>query len=1057
LAILLEGAKNARNAAYTVKSTTIIRRPRLVNKMNVPIRTRVNVCVACLRRLLACLLFTGAAFAQYRFDSWTADNGLPQNSIHAIHQARDGYLWLATSDGLVRFDGARFTVFNKSNSPGISNNRFNCFYEDSQGDLWIGTENGGVTRLRQGVFTAYTTDHGLLDNMTRGLTGDEAGNLWVFSADRIMQWHEATGRFLPAELNQAKFTFGLDAYSGMGGFWGVDRTSLHRFARGRLTSWSRKDGLPSLNIHAVAEDRHGDIWVATRDAGLARIRDGKVAQVYGESDGLPSNLLWFISGSELKIACADRDRNLHIISLDPWAKRAVLHPPPGLLERLDINNLRLDITELYEDREGNLWIGTQQRGLYRARKQVITAYSKQHGLVDNNAYPIYEDRAGAVWIGAWYTGLSRIKDGAFTNYTMRDGLPSGLVTAIGEDRAGRLWVAAYGDPSRGGLRVFGQGRFTIPDNLPTIEGQVSAICEDRTGALWFGADHGLIRYQDGAFGAWTTKDGLAGDEVKVIINGAAGDLWIGCYGGLSRFKDGKLTSWTERDGLASNTVRALYEDSDGVLWIGSYDGGLCRFKAGRFTRYAMKDGLFNDGVFQILEDPRGNFWMSCNRGVYRVSKRELNEFAAGRLASITSVAYGRSDGMLNPECNGGRWPAGVKTRDGKLWFPTQDGVAVIDPEAIPFNAQPPPVVIESFLLDRAPVTPLGFDRPVRITPGWENFEIEYTALSFVNSERLRFKYKLEGLDQDWTDAGTRRKAYYSYVPPGHYVFRVIAANSDGVWNTEGQSLPIIVAPPFYQTWWFTTLVAAGASGLLGFAWRYRVAQFKRAQAAQQAFARQLIESQESERKRIAAELHDSLGQNLLIIKNRALLQSTTISDGSSRSQFDTFSAAISQTLEEVRAISYDLRPPHLDQLGLRTAIVAMIERVAASSTIRFMHELGELNGVLQQGDEILLYRIVQESLNNILKHSGATKATVNIAIGEGLLTLTIHDNGRGFTTDGDPRHSAGMGLQGIAERVRILGGAHKIHSAPGRGTTVTVKIELKDRKNENPDSHSDRR
>jgi ligand-binding sensor domain-containing protein len=608
------------------------------------------------------------------------------------------------------------------------------------------------------------------------------------------------------------FAFGSDAFGSLGGFWGVDKTTLHRFARGRLASWT---GLPSMNIHAVAEDRHGDVWAATRDAGLVRIKDGKVAKIYGASDGLPSNLMWFISGAELKIACADQNRNLHIIGLDPWARRAVLRPPPGLLERLDINEPYLDITAIYEDREGNLWIGTQRRGLHLARKQVIAAYSKADGLVDNNVYPVYEDTSGAVWIGAWYGGLSRHKDGVFKNFTKRDGLPSGLVTAIGEDQAGRLWVAAYGDASRSGLRVFEQGRFTVPDKLAWIEGQVSAICKDRAGALWFGAERGLIRYQDGALTTWMTKDGLAGDDVKVIINGAAGDLWIGSYGGISRFKDGKFTSWTEREGLASNAVRALYEDRDGVLWIGAYDGGLCRLKDGRFTRYATKEGLFNDGVFQILEDARGNFWMSCNRGVYRVSKHELNEFAAGRLASITSIAYSRSDGMLNPECNGGRWPAGVKTRDGKLWFPTQDGVAVIDPEAIPFNAQPPPVVIESFLLDRAPVTPLNLDRAVRIAPGRENFEIEYTALSFINSERLRFRYKLEGLDHDWTEAGTRRTAYYSYVPPGQYVFRVIAANSDGVWNTEGESLRVIVLPPFYRTWWFISLAAIGAGGAAG--------------------------------------------------------------------------------------------------------------------------------------------------------------------------------------------------------------------------------------------------
>jgi streptogramin lyase len=291
----------------------------------------------------------------------------------------------------------------------------------------------------------------------------------------------------------------------------------------------------------------------------------------------------------------------------------------------------------------------------------------------------------------------------------------------------------------------------------------------------------------------TDQDGLAGEDVRVIMDGSAGDLWIGGYGGLTRLRAGQFKRWTERDGLPSDMVRALYRDSDGIIWIGTYDGGLGRFQDGKFTRYTTSEGLFNNGVFQILEDARGNFWMSSNRGIYRVSKRDLNEFAAGAHTGITSVAYGRSDGMLNVECNGGFSPAGVKARDGKLWFPTQDGVAVIDPEAVPSNRRPPPVVIESFLLDRVP-TPLAGS--LRIAPDKTNFEIQYTALSFIDSQQIRFKYKLEALDSGWVDAGARRAAYYSHVPPGDYVFRVIARNSDGAWNTEGSSLEMTVLAPY---------------------------------------------------------------------------------------------------------------------------------------------------------------------------------------------------------------------------------------------------------------------
>ncbi|MGH7176570.1 MAG: ligand-binding sensor domain-containing protein, partial [Tepidisphaeraceae bacterium] len=669
----------------------------------------------------------------------------------------------------------------------------------------------------------------------------------------------------------------------------------------------------------------------------------------------------------------------------------------------------------YEDREGNLWLGTNGQGLYRVRKQAITTYSKPQGLVDRNVYPIYQDRAGAIWIGAWQSGLSRLRDGSFTNYTVRDGLASGLVTALYEDRAGRLWVGAHHDHN-GGLRILklGQdGRFTTVGNQSGQGGQilpdrtlVSAIHEDRAGALWFGTTRGLARYQAGVSTIYTEKDGLAGDDVRVIIEDAAGQLWIGAYGGLTRLKDGQFTGWTERDGLPSNNVRALYQDREGVLWIGTYDGGLGRFKDGRFTRYTTRDGLFNNGVFQILEDARGRFWISSNRGIYRVRKEELNEFAAGQRREITSIAYGRSDGMLNVECNGGLQPAGIKARDGRLWFPTQDGAAVIDPEAMPANPQPPPVIIESFLLDNAPVV---FDREVRIQPNQENFEIQYTALSFINAENLRFKYKLEGLDHDWIDAGTRRTAYYPHVPPGDYTFRVIAANSDGVWNNEGKSLRVVVLPPFYRTWWFLSLAALGVGAAVWLSFRSRVAQLRREHAAREAFSRQmldaqenfsrrLIESQEAERKRIAAELHDGLGQNLIVIKSWAALGLTQLDpDALVREQFDEISATAVQSLNDVREIIYNLRPYQLDSIGLSNTIKFMLEQLAAASGISFMIEVAPLDKVFSPEAEVIFYRVVQECANNIVKHSRATEATVLIEREARAVHVTIEDNGRGFS------------------------------------------------------------
>jgi len=972
--------------------------------------------------LLFCLFFFSgqAAYAQYRFDHWTADNGLPQNSVRDIVQTRDGYLWLTTFDGLVRFDGVRFTVFDKRNSPGILTNRFVYLYEDAEGDLWASTENTGLTRLHQGRFTTYTTENGLPDNGISSLGGDGQGNLLLFSGLRLFRWKD--GKFQPADdLRLPIGNVQADKTQHLAS--SADPQKLVCFVDGQVRWWDRANLPLRANSFALMQDGQGNTWFSS-DEGLIKTRNGQVVQSYVPRNGLLGKRNGPVYGRQpLQTFSISDSGALWLTDLDTMQNHLISQQPPE----------GLTYYTSYADREGNIWFGTLYNGLYRARQQSVTAYAKPQGLIATEVYPVFEDRAGTIWIGAAGEGLFRLKDGTFTNY---HNASANYISSIYQDRAGQLWI--------NGAWRFDDGRFVrgiSEEVLPDSSGFIWTMYEEREGAFWFGTESGVVRYQNGTATRYTTNDGLAGDDTKVIIGDAAGGLWLGSYGGLTHYKDGHFTAWRERDGLPGNTVRALYQDDDGTLWIGTYDGGLGRFKEGRFTRYTTNDGLYDNGAFQILEDAAGWCWMSCNRGIYRVRKQELNDFADGKIKAITSIGYGKGDGMVNVECNGGRWPAGVKARDGKLWFPTMGGVAVIDPATVTTNAQPPPVVIESLLVDRIPT---AFDSVVRITPQQENFEIQYTALSFINSENLRFKYKLEGLDHDWIDAGTRRTAYFSHVPPGEYTFRVIAANSDGVWNAEGKTLRLTVLPPFYQTWWFFLMVAAALIIVVWLAFRYRVAQFRQRNEQQERFARELLASQEDERKRIAVELHDSLGQNLLVIKNRALLNATITTDEQGRERFNEFSDAVSQTLEEVRTIAHDLRPPHLDQLGLRTALVAMIEQVAESSTIRFEHEIGELDGLFSPGDEILLYRIVQECLSNIIKHSGATEAEIKATLRESRLALTIHDNGRGFTTNRNERRRAGLGLQSITERARILGEAPTIHSAPGRGTTIMLMVQRKE-------------
>ncbi len=974
------------------------------------------------------LVFPSTVRGQYQFDVWNTDNGLPQNSVLSILQTRDGYLWLTTSDGLVRYDGVRFTVFNKANTKGIKSNRLTTLFESHDGALWVGTEEAGIIRYKDGAFTTFTTEDGLLDRWVWGISKNKDGNPLVLTAQGLVQWNN--GRFGPYLSDDPVSNHHFTWSERLGGLSFYDATGLHWFKDGHYRTFPLPDGLSSHDFAWMIEDQNGILWSATKGKGFYKLENGSLD--FRKVAGL--------SSLDVRAICRDRagnlwlgthDGNLNLLNGDVLSTY-------GVAQGLDSKVLNV----IYEDHEGSIWLGAAN-GLYRIRKQAIKVYTEQDGLSAKNVYTVYEDHEGIIWIGIWDQagGLNRFKDGAFTHYTTSDGLSNNLVLALEEDLEGNLWVGTHDK----GLNRFKDGRFTFYTTKDGLPGNtILAIHQAKNGALWVGTESGLSRYKDGAFTNYTVDGGLPDRKVQVIHEDREGNLWFGTIGGLSRLRGETFSSYTHRDGLSSDNIRSIYEDSDGVLWIGTYDGGLNRLKDGKFTSYTTAQGLFNNGVFQILEDGRGNLWMSCNLGIYRVSKKDLNDFAEGKIHSIFSISYGKKDGLLNVECNGGRQPAGWKSHDGKLWFPTQNGLAVIDAEGIEVNTQPPPVVIEDFIIDNKPA---AFHETVQVQPGQADVEIHYTGLSFVTPENVKFKYKLEGLDNEWVEAGTRRAAYYRYVPPGEYTFRVIAANRDGVWNTQGASVRIVVQPPFWRTRWFMSLAIAILAGLVLIAYKLRVSQLTRAHAAQAAFSRQLIESQENDRKRIAAELHDGLGQSLAIIKNRALVGlNASVGNELTKEQFDQISTQSTQAIDEVKEIAYNLRPYLLDRLGLTKAIESMLNKVAGSSGIHFSADIDQLDGLFSKEEEINLYRIVQESVNNIVKHAGASQAKVLLKRDDRRVDITIQDNGQGFSARPSgisDLTKRGFGLIGISERARLLGGKPIIEPRPGQGTTIKLRLALR--------------
>lgn len=974
-----------------------------------------------------CVLLNSITLAQYRFDSWTTDNGLPQNSVLAITQTHDGYLWLATLDGLVRFDGVRFTVFNKSNTPQLLSNRVRTLYCASDGALWIGTDQS-LLRLQDGKFTTFSTRDGLLGNQIEELRDDGQGGLLVRALWGYAHWKN--GHFVADDVAIGEDRARL-LWARNGTRWVCDQNGLHATGPGGSRKYSLNLQPNSIRHVQLYEDRSGALWVATPLDGLFRVQGDQITRFTGAS-GLPS--------SRITSILEDRRGNLWLGTL---LDGLVVFRDGRFTRYQAANGLASNtVFTLCEDREGNLWVGTASSGFTRVTPAFIEVYSTSEGLGGALVSSILEDRQGTVWLGL-AGGLTQWANGRFTNYTRAQGMPFDSIMTLYEDRAGRLWVGGGQ-----GLCQFQNGRFSPV--LESLKGtRISAIVEDQGGTFWIGTpnDKGLAKIEGEQVRFYTTRDGLPDNRVQVLHIDRRGRLWLGTEGGLGLYEQGKFKAYTTKDGLSSNRIWALHEDEAGQLWIGTLEGGLCRFKEGRFNCITPAQGLFDQNVFQIVDDGLGNFWLGCHRGLFRVSQEQLNAVADGHREAVTCAAYGRQDGLRNAGMNGGHNNVGLRLRDGRLLFATGDGAALVDPQQVSFNPNPPHVVIEALKIDN---TEIASDVEVRLQPGQSNLEIQYTGLSFIKPEQMRFRYKLIGQDPNWVEAGTRRTANYSYLRPGVYTFQVLAANSDGVWNNEGARIRVAVLPAFYQTLWFRLLVVLSVFGFAFTAYRLRIRQLRREQQQQVAFSRRLIEAHESERGRLAGELHDSLGQDLLVIKNWALVGLTTTEEGNSaREMLTEIADATTHAIEDCREISHNLRPHQLDFIGLTEALRAMINKVANSSGLQIEPQLDDLAGALPKEVEINLYRIVQESLNNVVKHARARCVKIVVrkefVSTEGRVPRTlvrIEDDGRGFDPSALVNGKRGLGLSSLTERARMLGGEVLIDSSPGRGTTVTVTIDL---------------
>lgn len=767
-----------------------------------------------------CFAESAKIFGQYRFDNWTTDNGLPQNGVRSIAQTPDGYLWFTTYDGLVRFDGFNFTTFNKGNTKGILNNRFTSIYVDKDGTVYATTmEDGILTVYRDGVFTTYNSEQ-VPGHYIQIIKPDENGELRFLVEDDARTsktwYYLRDGKFVFSEKYALQADEKIVLQGKSGAIWTVGENETTELRDGKTTVYPLKLDRAAWYT-GVYEDREGNLWVGENKVYC--LRNGKI-RYFTEKDGLPSNSayhsfweeadgsLWFASGG-------NSSTGIGLIQYQNG--RMTFHHNSEDFANASIHNV-------FRDREGTIWLATD-KGLSRLRKEVVHALSVKNGLVHTEVYPILRDRHDDIWVGT-SKGLSVFRNGKFETlkFKAHPNSPHAVwtkwitsVQSLFEDANGRMWIGLNGsifvaENDRAELLKGGEGSHVL------------AIQSDREGNVWAATNKGLLKFRDYKVVAqYSVKDGLPNEFMTTIFEDSKGNLWFGGMGGLSALRDGKFVNYTTRNGLTGNYVRSIYEDADGTFWIGTYDEGMSRFKDGVFVNYKAENGLSNNGVFAIREDSRNNFWISSNRGIYRVERQELNDFADGKIDRINSVGYGREDGMLSNECNGGRQPASATDKDGNFWFATQNGVAVVNPAAETYNSLMPPVVIESATVEREKI---DIHRGLRVEAGQRNIEIKFTGISLIKSEQIKFKYKLEGHDENWVEAGTQRTAYYSSLPPGNYRFVVKAANSDGIWSAEGAAIDLDLQPFFYQTTAFYLLCVAIGTLFLFLVWQFSVYQLK---------------------------------------------------------------------------------------------------------------------------------------------------------------------------------------------------------------------------------------
>jgi ligand-binding sensor domain-containing protein/signal transduction histidine kinase len=942
---------------------------------------------------------------------WQTQDGLPENTVQAFAQTPDHYLWIGTSGGLVRFDGARFVVFNRENTPQIHEDSIFCLTVTRDGKLWAGTDGGGLVGYDHGVFRWYSEADGLTNSFIRAVYEDREGTLWIGTDD------------------------------------GLFRLAGERFAR--------VDGageVPPLAVHDIRQDRAGWLWVGGSKLVMIKGNDCKEFRLQG-----------YPSATRVKSIFQGRDGTLWVGTVSGLQRRVGAGRDASFQK---IPQVTSTVRVIREDVMGTLWIGTIGDGLLRYQAGRFSRVSTPEDPPSSTVLSVFEDSEQNIWTGM-QTGLLRLSRTAMSTFPLPDAQNADFGT-IYADRDGSLWVASthlyrinarrddselipapesgirvrnilrdhagalwIGTDGHGAFRLKGSQKIHYTTHNGLTNDFVRAFLESRDGSIWIGADEGISRWHNGAFTKYNIDNGLCYFSIRALLEDAEGGLWIGTDRGVSHWRDGKFLQDEVTQRLHTEKVWALHQDPEGGLWLGTRGAGLFRWRNGKLVSFSSVQGLPSNSIYQILEDSRGIFWMSGPNGISSVARKDLDRLADHPEFRPAVTLYGLSDGLEATQMHGGTQPAGALTSNGELWFPSNRGPVRILPDQARLGDLPQ-VVIEQVLVD-------GREEPIAgrlvVPPGEGKLQIEYSAIRLRSQERIRFRYKLEPFDQDWTEPLNSRVANYTNLPPGEYRFGVQAFEMDMPEKVTEASLAIEWRPHVYRSVWFIALCSVLMIGAIFLMYRLRLRQ-----------VHERFEAVLEERNRIAREMHDTVIQGC--VSASALLEAVVSLDphgsGALRELLDTARNQVRATVDEARRAVWNLRRRDSASPEITHLLEQMAQQVSHSSRVPVRFRASGTPVPIDRSAEYVLLMVAREAVTNAVHHARPQEISIQVKFDAGHISMHIADDGAGFDPDAILAvPGVHFGIIGMRERIEDLGGSFLLQSAPGKGTRLSAEIPVR--------------